>query len=91
MNTSKINCEIKKDDAQRLMVWCCLFGMLLYPFLVIFTEFLQLTHASSLIATMANLYFVTTSAIIMTYFGANAITKIKNEKTNREKQTNQNV
>lgn len=78
-NLLKIENEDKKDDHQRLMTWVCLIGMLVYPLLVIITNLLNLDDATKFISEMSDLYFLTTSAIVMTFFGVNTISKIKSK------------
>lgn len=73
----------KKDETHRKMAWYSLFGMLIYPFLVVITELLNIPNASSLIADMSGVYFASVSVIVMVYFGANAYVKRNdNEKDN---------
>lgn len=59
-------------DAMRKMTWFALFGMLLYPFGITITSFLGLDSASSIIGDIAPTYFVAISALVGTFFAANA-------------------
>ena len=58
-----------KRDAQRRMAWFSLTGMLVFPFGVIFTEYMQLPQASVMLASMSNIYYVSIAAIVAAYYG----------------------
>ena len=58
-----------KRDAQRRMAWFSLTGMLVFPFGVIFTEWMQLPQASLMLASMSNIYYVSIAAIVGAYYG----------------------
>ena len=58
-----------KRDAQRRMAWFSLTGMLLFPFGVIFTEYMELPQASVMLASMSNIYYVSIAAIVASYYG----------------------
>ena len=64
--------EDKKEDAQRMMAWFALFGMLLYPSLVVLSSWFGIEKAASVLGDMAATYFVSVAAIVMGFFGANA-------------------
>jgi len=59
-------------DSQRRMAWFALFGMLLYPVGIIVAEGFGLSTASNLLSSIAPTYFVAISALVATFFGANA-------------------
>jgi len=67
--------EDAKRDQQRKMVWFALFGMLLYPGMVIVTEWLQMPNASNLIGDMAPTYFMSVGIVVGAFFGADAYVK----------------
>ena len=69
--------EDKKEDAQRNMAWFALFGMLLYPFAVVLSSAIGITHASSTLGDMAPTYFVSVAAIVAAFYAKEAIGKIK--------------
>jgi|TARA_R110000823_G_scaffold278218_3_gene396661 hypothetical protein len=69
--------EDKKEDAQRYMAWFALFGMLLYPSLVVFSTFVGLDKAASILGDMAATYFVSVAAIVAAFFGKEAYVKSK--------------
>ena len=58
-----------KRDAQRRMAWFSLTGMLVFPFGVIFTEWMELPQASLMLASMSNIYYVSIAAIVASYYG----------------------
>ena len=58
-----------KRDAQRRMAWFSLTGMLLFPFGVVFTEWMELPRASEMISSMSNIYYVSIAAIVAAYYG----------------------
>jgi hypothetical protein len=61
-----------RRDAMRQMAWFALFGMLLYPFAVVLSNWIGLDQASTILGSMAATYFVSVAAIVMAFFGANA-------------------
>tara|TARA_B110000046_G_scaffold156967_1_gene168058 strand:- start:266 stop:613 length:348 start_codon:yes stop_codon:yes gene_type:complete len=69
--------EDKKEDAQRYMAWFALFGMLLYPSLVVLSTFVGLDKAASILGDMAATYFVSVAAIVAAFFGKEAYVKSK--------------
>lgn len=58
-----------KRDAQRKMAWFSLTGMLVFPFGVVFTEYMDLPQASTLLSSMSNIYYVSIAAIVGAYYG----------------------
>ena len=58
-----------KRDAQRQMAWFSLMGMLVFPFGVVFTEYMELPNASTLLSSMSNIYYVSIAAIVAAYYG----------------------
>ena len=69
--------EDKKEDAQRHMAWFALFGMLLYPSLVLISVFIGLEKAANVLGDMAPTYFVSVAAIVAAFFGKEAYVKSK--------------
>ena len=65
--------EDKKQDAQRNMAWFALFGMLLYPALVVFSIWYELTRAAEVLGDMAPTYFVSVAAIVAAFYGKEAL------------------
>ena len=58
-----------KRDAQRRMAWFSLTGLLLFPFGVVFTEWMELPRASEMLSSMSNIYYVSIAAIVAAYYG----------------------
>ena len=58
-----------KRDAQRRMAWFSLTGMLLFPFGVVFTEWMELSRASEMLSSISNIYYVSIAAIVAAYYG----------------------
>lgn len=58
-----------KRDAQRQMAWFSLTGMLVFPFGVVLTEYMNLPNASNLLSSMSNIYYVSIAAIVAAYYG----------------------
>ena len=67
--------EDKKEDAQRHMAWFALFGMLLYPSLVLISVFIGLEKAANVLGDIAPTYFVSVAAIVAAFFGKEAYVK----------------
>ena len=65
--------EDKKEDAQRHMAWFALFGMLLYPALVVISVFTGLDKAAGVLGDMAPTYFVSVAAIVAAFYGKEAL------------------
>ena len=74
---SDIENEDKKEDAQRMMAWFALFGMLLYPSLVVLSSWFGIEKAASVLGDMAPTYFVSVAAIVAAFFGKEAYVKSK--------------
>lgn len=62
-------------DAMRKMTWFALFGMLLYPALILATSLMGADKAAGIIGDIAPTYFVAISALVAAFFGADAIKK----------------
>ena len=71
--------EDKKQDAQRGMAWFALAGMLLYPSLVVFANWVGLDQAASILGDMAAVYFVSVAAIVAAFYGKEAIAAKRND------------
>jgi len=64
-------------DAMRKMTWFALFGMLLYPIVIVFTSWLDVDDAAKIVGDIAPTYFVAISALVGVFFGANAYSAAK--------------
>ena len=62
-------------DQTRKMAWFALWGMLLYPFGVVVTSFLGLDNASSIIGSMASVYFVSVAGVVSVFMGVTKLVK----------------
>ena len=60
-------------DAMRKMTWFALFGMLLYPAIILITTIMGQDKAAGLIADIAPTYFVSISVLVAAFFGADAV------------------
>ena len=69
--------EDKRQDAQRYMAWFALWGMLLYPSMVVVCFLFSLDQAAKILGDMAAVYYVSVAAIVAAYFGAQALAKKK--------------
>lgn len=73
----KIENDDKKEDQIRSMAWFALWGMLLYPLGIILSGVFGLNSAADLLSDIAPTYFVAISALVATFFGAEAYKKTK--------------
>ena len=55
-----------------MMAWFALFGMLLYPSLVVISSWFGIEKASTVLGDMAPTYFVSVAAIVAAFFGKEA-------------------
>jgi len=62
-------------DQTRKMAWFALWGMLLYPFGVVATGALGLDNASSIIGSMASVYFVSVAGVVSVFMGVTNLAK----------------
>tara|TARA_R110002167_G_scaffold82691_4_gene225496 strand:- start:4444 stop:4767 length:324 start_codon:yes stop_codon:yes gene_type:complete len=75
----KIEDEDAHRDQTRKMAWFSLWGMLLYPFGVVLTSLLGLDNASSIIGSMASIYFVSVAGVVSVFMGVAQIAKNRGE------------
>ena len=66
-------------DAMRKMAWFALFGMLLYPIVIVFTSWLDVDDAATIVGNIAPTYFVAIAGLVAAFFGANAYSNSKNQ------------
>ena len=59
-------------DAQRSMAWFSLWGMLLYPVLVVGANVGNLEDGARILGDMAGVYFIAVAGIVAAFFGAQA-------------------
>lgn len=66
-------------DQIRTMNWVALWGMILYPLLVLVTDFFGLSDASAKISEMSSIYFVSVMGILSVFIGGEAYKGGKSE------------
>ena len=71
----RIEDEDAHRDQTRKMAWFALWGMLLYPVAVVFTSALGLDNASSIIGSMASIYFVSVAGVVSVFMGVTNLAK----------------
>jgi len=71
--------RIEDDDAHRdqtrKMAWFALWGMLLYPFAVVATDAMGLNNATTIIGSMASVYFVSVAGVVSVFMGVAKLVK----------------
>ena len=72
--------EDAKEDQIRQMAWFALWGMLLYPVLILVTSIFGVDDAAQLIGDIAPTYFVAIAGLVAAFFGAQAYSKGKSDK-----------
>lgn len=71
--------EDAKEDQIRRMAWFALWGMLIYPIGIVIADIIGYESTGKLLADIAPTYFVAISALVASFFGAQAYTKVKNK------------
>ena len=71
----RIEDEDAHRDQTRKMAWFALWGMLLYPSGVVVTSFLGLENASTIIGSMASVYFVSVAGVVSVFMGVTNLAK----------------
>jgi len=71
----RIEDEDAHRDQTRKMAWFALWGMLLYPFGVVLRSALGLDNASSIIGSMASIYFVSVAGVVSVFMGVTNLAK----------------
>ncbi len=69
--------EDAKEDQIRSMAWFALWGMLLYPVLIMITSVLGIESAAKIVGDIAPTYFVAIAGLVAAFFGAQAYSKGK--------------
>ena len=76
LETSKelqsLRLQFERANAQKTMAWFSLWGMLLYPSLVVCSAWVGLEQAAGILGDMASVYFVSVAGILAAFFGAQA-------------------
>lgn len=71
----KLEDEDAHRDQTRKMAWFSLWGMLLYPLGVVLTGIMGLDNASSIIGSMASVYFVSVAGVVSVFMGVTKLVK----------------
>lgn len=71
--------EDAKEDQIRSMAWFALWGMLLYPVLILITSIFGIDSAAKVIGDIAPTYFVAIAGLVAAFFGAQAYSKGKSK------------
>lgn len=72
--------EDAKEDQIRAMAWFALWGMLLYPVLILLTTIFGLDAVAKVIGDIAPTYFVAIAGLVAAFFGAQAYSKGNKDK-----------
>ena len=80
----QIENDDKKQDAQRYMAWFALWGMLLYPSLVVIANWIGLDQAAKILGDMAAVYFVSVAAIVAAFYGKEALAATRSNSINTQ-------
>ena len=83
--------EDKKEDQIRRMAWFALWGMLVYPIGIVIADIIGYETTGQLLADIAPTYFVAISALVASFFGAQAYTKSKSSPTPKPKPKSEKV
>ena len=73
----------EKADAQRNMCWFALWGMLLYPSLVLVSSYLELDKGADILGSMSSIYYISVAGVVSVWFGSQAYTSSKNGKNGK--------
>ena len=76
----RIEDEDANRDQTRKMAWFALWGMLLYPSGVVLTGLMGLDNASTIIGSMASVYFVSVAGVVSVFMG---VTNLAKKATNK--------
>ena len=73
-----LEAQEEKADAQRNMCWFALWGMLLYPSLVLVSSYLQLDKGADILGSMSSIYYISVAGVVSVWFGSQAYSSSKN-------------
>jgi len=71
----RIEDEDAHRDQTRKMAWFAMWGMLLYPSGVVLTGLMGLDNASTIIGSMASVYFVSVAGVVSVFMGVTNLAK----------------
>lgn len=64
-------------DAMRKMTWFALWGMLLYPAIIVIASYLDVDDAAKIVGNIAPTYFVAIAGLVAAFFASNAYSTTK--------------
>ena len=64
-----------KRDAVRKMAWFSLSGLLIYPFAIVGSSYMELSQAAELLADIAPTYFGSVAVLVSAFFTTEALKK----------------
>jgi len=70
--------DLKRNTERMLVVWCC-FGMLVYPFIILFASVLGFDKAATLITEVASVYVLSASAVVASFMTVNMMSAKANK------------
>tara|TARA_R110002012_G_scaffold16173_2_gene62882 strand:- start:1946 stop:2290 length:345 start_codon:yes stop_codon:yes gene_type:complete len=70
----QLEIQNEKADAQRNMCWFALWGMLLYPSLVLVSSYLELDKGADILGSMSSIYYISVAGVVSVWFGSQAYT-----------------
>ena len=73
----------EKADAQKNMCWFALWGMLLYPSLVLISSYLELDKGADILGSMSSIYYISVAGVVSVWFGSQAYSSLKNGKNGK--------
>ena len=76
--------EDAKEDQIRSMAWFALWGMLLYPVLILLTSILGVDSAAKIVGDIAPTYFVAIAGLVAAFLGAQAYSKGKSPQEDKK-------
>ena len=74
----QLEIQNEKADAQMNMCWFALWGMVLYPSLVLVSSYLQLDKGADILGSMSSIYYISVAGVVSVWFGSQAYSSSKN-------------
>lgn len=66
---------LDKESSQRNICYIATWGMMLYPSLVVFSDFMELNQAAEILGAMSSIYYVSVAGLVSVWFGTKAWTR----------------
>ena len=73
----------EKADAQKNMCWFALWGMLLYPSLVLISSYLELDKGADILGSMSSIYYISVAGVVSVWFVSQAYSSLQNGKNGK--------